>query len=79
MLADFATNNPEAAEMIEKTLVPYKIIAQTLIDTVDPHSVVSSGLYPNDLPTLLIQVENDKTVPNNGYKADALFAIPKAV
>ncbi|MBU2897908.1 lipase [Vibrio hepatarius] len=64
--ADFATNNPEAAKLIEKTLVPYKIIAQTLIDTVDPHSVVSAGLYPNDLPTLLIQVENDDTVPNNG-------------
>ncbi|WP_341661326.1 hypothetical protein [Vibrio sp.] len=62
----FATANKEAAKLIEKKLVPYKIIAQTLIDTVDPHSVVSAGLYPKDLPTLLIQVKDDKTVPNNG-------------
>ncbi|MCG7489487.1 lipase [Vibrio sp. Of14-4] len=74
----FATANKEAAKLIEKTLVPYKIIAQTLIDTVDPHSVVSAGLYPNDLPTLLIQVENDDTVPNHGYKDDSKTTV-KAV
>ena len=59
--------------------VAFKIAAQTLIDTVDPHSVVSSGLYPNDLPTLLIQVENDDTVPNHGYKVTEDGRIPKAM
>ncbi|MFY2508123.1 hypothetical protein ACN3E9_07490 [Vibrio pectenicida] len=55
----------DTAEFQSK-FVAFKIAAQTLIDTVDPHSLVSAGLYPDDLPTLLIQVENDDTVPNNG-------------
>ena len=63
----------------QSKFVAFKIAAQTLIDTVDPHSVVSSGLYPNDLPTLLIQVENDDTVPNHGYKVTEDGRIPKAM
>ena len=62
----------------QSKFVAFKVAAQTLIDTVDPHSVVSAGLYPKDLPTLLIQVEDDKTVPNHGYKDDSKTTV-KAV
>ena len=54
--------------LLEQKPVSYKLIAQTLIDTLYSHSVVSLGLYPDDLPTLLIQVNGNNHVLNNDYK-----------
>ncbi|MFS1908403.1 hypothetical protein BCU30_019875 [Vibrio lentus] len=50
-------------------LVAFKVAAQTLIDTVDPHSLANTedlSSFSSNYPTLLIQSQNDKTVPNTG-------------
>ncbi|UTT86035.1 lipase [Vibrio pelagius] len=66
---EFAKNNATSAAAIEAELVSFKVAAQTLIDTVDPHSLVNTGDFASlrsSYPTLLIQSHNDETVPNNG-------------
>ncbi|ROR23788.1 Pla-1/cef family extracellular lipase [Vibrio crassostreae] len=65
----FATGNPTSAAAIETELVAFKVAAQTLIDTVDPHSLANTedlSSFSSNYPTLLIQSQNDKTVPNTG-------------
>ncbi|MEZ8020993.1 hypothetical protein ACED63_21440 [Vibrio splendidus] len=65
----FATGNPTSAAAIETELVAFKVAAQTLIDTVDPHSLANTedlSSFRSSYPTLLIQSQNDKTVPNTG-------------
>lgn len=67
---NFATANPSSAKEIEAQLIPFKVAAQTLVDTVDPYSIASSSGYfdsGNAFPTMLVQSDGDKTVPNNGY------------
>ncbi|WP_172379031.1 VolA/Pla-1 family phospholipase [Vibrio sp. Vb339] len=65
----FATGNPTSAAAIETELVAFKVAAQTLIDTVDPHSLANTEdltSFRSSYPTLLLQSQNDKTVPNTG-------------
>ncbi|CDU15814.1 VolA/Pla-1 family phospholipase [Vibrio coralliirubri] len=65
----FAKGNPTSAAAIETELVAFKVAAQTLIDTVDPHSLSNTedlSSFSSNYPTLLIQSQNDKTVPNTG-------------
>ncbi|MCB5361506.1 VolA/Pla-1 family phospholipase [Vibrio lentus] len=65
----FAKGNPTSAAAIETELVAFKVAAQTLIDTVDPHSLANTEdltTFSSSYPTLLIQSQNDETVPNNG-------------
>ncbi|MBE4607750.1 VolA/Pla-1 family phospholipase [Vibrio navarrensis] len=65
----FAQQNPAAAAELEAKLVPFKVAAQTIIDTVDPHSVANTLDFQtssSNYPTLLIQSLGDSTVPNNG-------------
>ncbi|WP_159737514.1 VolA/Pla-1 family phospholipase [Vibrio atypicus] len=71
----FAATSPESAAEIESQLVSFKVAAQTLVDTVDPHSVVNASGYfdgTSSYPTLLLQVDGDGTVPNNGLADDGL-------
>lgn len=66
---NFVMQAPESAAQLEADLVSFKVAAQTLVDTVDPHSMVNASGYfdtSNTYPTLLMQVEGDETVPNNG-------------
>ncbi|MEZ9494167.1 VolA/Pla-1 family phospholipase [Vibrio splendidus] len=65
----FAKGNPTSAAAIETELVAFKVAAQTLIDTIDPHSLSNTedlSSFSSNYPTLLIQSQNDKTVPNTG-------------
>ncbi|MEZ9070246.1 hypothetical protein AB4086_02285 [Vibrio splendidus] len=65
----FAKRNPTSAVAIETELVAFKVAAQTLIDTVDPHSLANIedlSSFSSSYPTLLIQLQNDETVLNNG-------------
>ncbi|MCG9640197.1 lipase [Vibrio sp. Isolate34] len=69
----FAQSNPASAAAIETELVAFKVAAQTLIDTVDPHSLSNTedlSSFSSSYPTLLIQSQNDETVPNNGNDDD---------
>ncbi|NVN80893.1 MULTISPECIES: VolA/Pla-1 family phospholipase [unclassified Vibrio] len=69
----FATGSPTSAAAIETELVAFKVAAQTLIDTVDPHSLSNTedlSSFSSSYPTLLIQSQNDETVPNNGNDDD---------
>ncbi|KJY76313.1 VolA/Pla-1 family phospholipase [Vibrio nigripulchritudo] len=68
---NFETAQPAAAKTIEAKLIPFKVAAQTLVDTVDPYSIASSAEYfdsGNTFPSMLVQSDGDQTVPNNGYK-----------
>lgn len=70
---NFKDTNPTAAATIEAKLVPFKVAAQTLVDTVDPQSLANTSdmsALISSYPTLLIQSENDETVPNNGNDDD---------
>lgn len=65
----FEQSSPASAAAIEAELVAFKVAAQTLIDTVDPHSLANTedlATFSSSYPTLLIQSQNDETVPNNG-------------
>lgn len=65
----FAQSSPASAAAIEAELVAFKVAAQTLIDTVDPHSLANTEdltTFSSSYPTLLIQSQDDETVPNNG-------------
>ncbi|MBD1558996.1 lipase [Vibrio sp. S9_S30] len=67
---NFAAANPSDAQELEAKLIPFKVAAQTLVDTVDPYSIASSAEYfdiGNVFPTMLVQSDGDETVPNNGY------------
>ncbi|NOH70650.1 lipase [Vibrio pectenicida] len=68
---------PVDSQEFETKFAQFKIVAQTLMDTVDPHTVVSAGLYPTNVPTLLLQVKNDDTVPNHGFALIDGNAIPR--
>ncbi|WP_114787206.1 lipase [Vibrio tetraodonis] len=69
---------PVDSQEFETKFAQFKIVAQTLMDTVDPHSVVMAGRYPTDVPTLLLQVESDDTVPNHGFALDKTPLVPTA-
>lgn len=71
----FAAASPSSAAKLEAELVSFKVAAQTLVDTVDPHSMVNASGYfdaGNTYPTLLLQVDGDETVPNNGLADDGV-------
>ncbi|KIE22548.1 lipase [Vibrio sinaloensis] len=71
----FVLQQPELAKELESKLVPFKVAAQTLVDTVDPHSMINASGYfdtSDSYPTLLLQVDKDGTVPNNGLADDGL-------
>lgn len=66
---NFAATYPESAAAIEAELVSFKVAAQTIIDSVDPHSLANTedlATFSSTYPTLLIQSQDDATVPNNG-------------
>jgi hypothetical protein len=67
----FQQKHKATAAAIEKGLVPFKVAAQTLVDVVDPYSFLGSSYNKGALsvPTMLVQINGDKVVPNGDAKS----------